>query len=55
VKFKTRDMVSDLIIRFCPYGHRMTLTHYVWANFLLHRCKSCKTLYNYNELTETQS
>lgn len=44
--------VTEFIKRFCPHGHELTIAKYVWGHFLFHRCRSCKKLYNYNELTE---
>lgn len=49
-----RDLITDLVKRYCPHGHEMILSHYVWTNFLFHRCKTCKTMYNFNELTSEE-
>lgn len=44
--------MSDLIVRYCPHGHKMTMSHYTWTLFLFHRCKVCRTMYNHHELTK---
>lgn len=53
--FRSRDHVTDLVIRFCPMGHEVVMSHYVWTLFLFHRCKGCRRLYNFNELTKEKA